>query len=205
MSTTAKFLLIANGELDTARRLCDGLVEVARPQGWLIALAHGSFMRAIALFHLGRVHEARTDAQLSFDFKQGNSPPAALVWSLFPLVEALTEMDELDAAEEALDAGHRLGDAPPACLSGTLLLERRAHLRLAQGRYDEAHADLLVAADWWRDSGSSTPESQAGASTTAKRSSRSATRARRAPWRWSSSIWQNARACPNLEVPPCGR
>ena len=150
VSTTAKFLLIANGELDTARRLCDGLVEVARPQGWLIALAHGSFMRAIALIHLGRIHEARADAQLSFDFKQANSPPAALVWSLFPLVEALTEMDELDAAEAALDAGHRLGDPPPACVSSTMLLERRAHLRLAQRRYDEAHADLLLAADWWR-------------------------------------------------------
>ena len=150
VSTTAKFLLIANGELDTARRLCDGLVEVARPQGWLIALAHGSFMRAIALLHLGRVHEARADAQLSFDFKQGNSPPAALVWSLFPLVEALTEMNALDAAEAALDAGHRLGDPPPACVASTMLLERRAHLRLAQRRYDEAHADLLLAADWWR-------------------------------------------------------
>ena len=150
VSTTAKFLLIANGELDTARRLCDGLVEVARPQGWLIALAHGSFMRAIALLRLGRIHEAHADAQLSFDFKQGNSPPAALVWSLFPLVEALTEMNELDAAEAALDAGHRLGDPPPACVSSTLLLERRAHLRLAQRRYDEAHADLLLAADWWR-------------------------------------------------------
>ena len=150
VSTTAKFLLIANGELDTARRLCDGLVEVARPQGWLIALAHGSFMRAIALLRLGRVHEARADAQLSFDFKQGNSPPAALVWSLFPLVEALTEMNELDAADAALDAGHRLGDPPPAGVASTLLLERRAHLRMAQRRYDEAHADLLLAADWWR-------------------------------------------------------
>ena len=150
VSTTAKFLLIANGELDTARRLCDGLVEVARPQGWLIALAHGSFMRAIALIHLGRIHEARADAQVSFDFKQANSPPAALVWSLFPLVEALTEMNELDAAEAALDAGHRLGDPPPGCVSSTMLLERRAHLRLAQRRYDEAHADLLLAADWWR-------------------------------------------------------
>ena len=88
--------------------------------------------------------------RLSFDFKQGNSPPAALVWSLFPLVEALTEMNELDAAEAALDAGHRLGDPPPACVSSTMLLERRAHLRLAQRRYDEAHADLLLAADWWR-------------------------------------------------------
>ena len=150
VSTTAKFLLIANGELDTARRLCDGLVEVARPQGWLIALAHGSFMRAIALIHLGRIHDARADAQVSFDFKQANSPPAALVWSLFPLVEALTEMNELDAAEAALDAGHRLGDPPPGCVSSTMLLERRAHLRLAQRRYDEAHADLLLAADWWR-------------------------------------------------------
>jgi DNA-binding CsgD family transcriptional regulator len=150
VSTTAKFLLIANGELDAARRLCDGLVELARPQGWLIALAHGSFMRAIALLHLGRVHEAQADAQLSWDFKQGNSPPAALVWSLFPLVEALTESDELDAAEDALRVGHRLGEPPPACLSGTMLLERRAHLRLAQHRYDEAHADLLLAADWWR-------------------------------------------------------
>ena len=150
VSTTAKFLLIANGELDTARRLCDGLVEVARPQGWLIALAHGSFMRAIALLHLGRIHEAHADARLSFDFKQRNSPPVALVWSLFPLVEALTEMNELDAAEAALDAGHRLGDPPPACVSSTMWLERRAHLRLAQRRYDEAHADLLLAADWWR-------------------------------------------------------
>ena len=150
VSTTAKFLLIANGELDIARQLCDGLVEVARPQGWLIALAHGSFMRAIALLRLGRIHEARADAQMSFDFKQGNSPPAALVWSLFPLVEALTEMNELDAAEEALDVGHRLGDPPPACVSSTMLLERRAHLRMAQRRYDEAHADLLLAADWWR-------------------------------------------------------
>ncbi|HEX5494453.1 MAG TPA: AAA family ATPase [Mycobacteriales bacterium] len=150
VSTFAKFLLIANGELDTARRLCDALVELARPQGWLIALAHGSFMRAIALIRLGRIHEARADARLSFDFKRDNSPPAALVWSLFPLVEALTEMNELDAAEDALDTGHRLGDPPPACVSGTLLLERRAHLRLAQRRYDEAHADLVRAADWWR-------------------------------------------------------
>jgi DNA-binding CsgD family transcriptional regulator len=150
VSTTAKFLLIANGQLDTARTLCDALVELVRPQGWLIALAHGSFMRAIALLHLGKVREALADASLSFDFKRTNSPPAALTWSLFPLVEALTEMGDLDAADAALDAGRQLGTPPPACLSGTLLLERRAHLRLAQLRYDEAHADLLVAADWWR-------------------------------------------------------
>jgi DNA-binding CsgD family transcriptional regulator len=150
VSTTAKFVLIANGELDTAGRMCDALIDLARPQGWLIALAHGSFMRAIALLQCGRIHDARDDAQLSFEFKQGNSPAAALVWSLFPLVEAQTELGALDDAEAALDSGRRTGEPPAAFLGTTLLLERRAHLRLAQHRYDEAHADLTVAADWWR-------------------------------------------------------
>ena len=69
VSTWAKFILIANGDFDAARRLCDGLVELARPQGWLIALAHGSFVRAIVLLHMGRIHEARADAEVSFSFK----------------------------------------------------------------------------------------------------------------------------------------
>ena len=143
-------MLIANGELETALSWCDALVELARPQGWLIALAHGSFMRAITLLQLGRIHEARDDAQLSFEFKQGNSPSAALVWSLFPLVGALTELGELDAADSAFDTAHRSGDPPAAMLGSTLLLEQRAHLRLAQHRYADAHADLVLAAAWWR-------------------------------------------------------
>ena len=65
-------------------------------------------------------------------------------------MEALTELGELDEAEAALAAGLPTGDPPEACLSGAHLLERRAQLRLAQGRYDEAHADLMQAADWWK-------------------------------------------------------
>lgn len=149
VSTCAKFVLIANGELDTALAWCDALVELARPQGWLIALAHGSFVRAIALLQVGRVHEARDDAQLSFEFKLGNSPPAALVWSLFPLVEALTELGELDAADAALETAARLGEPPAGWLGSTMLLERRAHLRLAQHRYVDAHDDLVQAGQWW--------------------------------------------------------
>ena len=149
-STWAKFILIANGDFDAARRLCDSLVELARPQGWLIALAHGSFVRAIVYMHMGRIHEARADAEVSFRFKMANSPPAALLWSLFPLVEALTELGELDEADSALEAGLPTGDPPEGCLSGAHLLERRAQLRMAQGRYDEAHADLVRAADWWQ-------------------------------------------------------
>ena len=150
VSTWTKFILIANGEFEAARQLCDRLVEVARPQGWLIALAHGSFVRAIVMIHMGRIHDARADAEVSFRFKMGNSPPAALTWSLFPLVEALTELGELGEAEAVLEAGLPTGDPPEACLSGAHLLERRAQLRLAQGRYLEAHADLMKAADWWK-------------------------------------------------------
>ncbi|MGZ4313286.1 MAG: helix-turn-helix transcriptional regulator [Solirubrobacteraceae bacterium] len=150
VSTWAKFILIANGDFDMARRLCDGVVELARPQGWLIALAHGSFVRAIVYVHMGRIHEARADAETSFRFKMTNSPPAALIWSLFPLVEALTELGEFDEADSALKVGLPTGDPPEACLSGAHLLERRAQLRMAQGRYDEAHADLVRAADWWQ-------------------------------------------------------
>ena len=99
---------------------------------------------------LGRIHEARADAEVSFRFKLANSPPAALIWSLFPLVEALTELGELDEADAALEVGLPSGDPPDGCLSGAHLLERRAQLRMAQGRYDEAHADLVRAADWWQ-------------------------------------------------------
>lgn len=149
IGTAARFVLIANGELEAAQRLCDALVDVARPQGWLVALAHGSFMRALAMLQLGRIHEARDDAQLSFDVKLGKSPADALAWSLFPLVEALTELDELDAAEAALEAGRHAGELSPATLASTLLLKGRARLRLAQHRYDDACTDARLAADWW--------------------------------------------------------
>ena len=104
-------------------------------------------MRAIAYVHAGRIQEARADAQLSFDFKLGNSPPPALIWSLFPLVDALVELDEPDAAEAALGAGDCLGELPTGAMGAVLLLESRARLRLAQHRPVEAHADLVTAAD----------------------------------------------------------
>ena len=149
LSAVAKMGLIQAGDLGTACAYCDALIEFARPRGWLIALAHGSFMRAIAYVRAGRIQEARADAQLSFDFKLGNSPPPALNWSLFPLVDALVELGELDAAEAALGAGGCLGELPAGPMSTLLLLESRARLRLAQHRPVEAHGDLVTAADWW--------------------------------------------------------
>jgi DNA-binding NarL/FixJ family response regulator len=151
LGTYAKFGLIASGDLDAAREHCAALIDFARPRGWAIALAHGSFLRAIALVHAGRIRDAETDARLSFDFKLANSRPAALIWALSPLVDALTELGELEDADAALAAAGLLGDPPPGALAAPLLLESRARLRLAQHRHADAHADLLAAAERWNE------------------------------------------------------
>jgi DNA-binding CsgD family transcriptional regulator len=153
LGTFAKYVLIANGDLDAAREHCSAFIDFARPRGWLIALAHGSFLRAMALIQAGRIRDAEADARFSFDFKLANSRPDALLWGLFPLVDALTELGELDDADAALAAAGRLGDPPRGALPSPLLLESRARLRLAQHRPADAHTDLIAAAERWDDLG----------------------------------------------------
>ncbi|GAA4609155.1 LuxR family transcriptional regulator [Actinoplanes octamycinicus] len=152
LATFLKFDLVVVEELDTVRALCDALIDVARPRGWMTALAHGSFIRAHALVQLGRVREAVTDARFAFEFKLANPPAPGLVWTLFPLLEALVEADELDAAEAALASAGRFGagEAVPGKLRTAMLLERRARLWLARHRAADAHRDLLAAAETWR-------------------------------------------------------
>ena len=87
---------------------------MARPRGWLIALAHGSFVRSIAFVQAGRIHDAEADARLSFDYKLSISPPPALIWSLSPLVDALTEMGALADADAALAAAGHSATRRPA-------------------------------------------------------------------------------------------
>jgi DNA-binding NarL/FixJ family response regulator len=153
LGTWAKLVMIANEDLDAARAHCAGLIDLARPRGWAIALAHGSFLRAIALVRAGRIRDAEADARLAFDFKLANSLPAAVIWGLFPLVDALTELGELADADGALAAAGLLGDPPPGALSTPLLLESRARLRLAQRRHADAHRDLVAAGDRWEELG----------------------------------------------------
>jgi DNA-binding NarL/FixJ family response regulator len=157
LSTWAKFILISNGDLDAARARCTDLIEVARPRGWLIALAHGSFLRAMALVRIGQIRDAEADARLAFDFKRLHSPRVGLMWSVFTLVDALTELDELDEADNVLRTAGADSDLPPGTLATAYLLESRARLRLAQHRPADAHGDLTAAADHWRGFGACHP------------------------------------------------
>jgi DNA-binding CsgD family transcriptional regulator len=149
LTTYAKFTLILCDELDQARDRCTALIDIARPRGWLIALAHGSLLRAFALLRAGQVRDAEADARLAFDIKLANSPPPALLWSLAPLAEALIELDELDEAEAVLAATELTGDPPSGDACTPMVLNLRARLRLAQHRPAEAHADLTQAAGCW--------------------------------------------------------
>ncbi|WP_433375703.1 ATP-binding protein [Actinoplanes sp. CA-142083] len=147
LTTFAKFILMVYGEIDVARERCTELIDLARPRGWRIALAHGSFLRAMAHLAAGRIRDAEADARLAYDFKRINSPTPALLWSIFPLAEALIELDELDEAAAVLDTA---GDLLESTIMTGLTLERRARLRLAQHRPADAHADLTAAAETWK-------------------------------------------------------
>jgi DNA-binding CsgD family transcriptional regulator len=149
-ATIATLVLIVNDQLDVALDRCTTIIERARPRGWLIALDHGSQLRAMALTRAGQVGDAEGDARLAFEYKLPVTPPPATLWALHFLLDALIEADELAAAEAALAAAG-LGDPPDGVLAAPLVLQSRASLRLAQRRPADARADLLDAARRWDD------------------------------------------------------
>jgi DNA-binding NarL/FixJ family response regulator len=150
--TLATIALIVNDQLDAARRRCDAVIETARPRGWLIALAHGSQLRAMALTRAGQARDAEADARLAFDYKLPVTPRATMLYALHFLLDALIELDEPEAAEAALAAAG-VGDPPAGVLGAPMMLQSRARLRLAQQRPDDAYADLLNAAARWDELG----------------------------------------------------
>ncbi|GAA1858573.1 LuxR family transcriptional regulator [Asanoa iriomotensis] len=157
VGTLAKFVLIDSGDLDTARAQCTALIEVARPQGWLVALTHGSFLRALADIRAGRIRDAEADARFAYEFKLPISPLPILMWTALPFVEALTQLDELDEAQRVLRTIGADGDLPPGLLATAHLLEARGRLSLARHQPGAAHADLCAAGDLWRAFGAAHP------------------------------------------------
>ena len=146
VSSVAMVSLIADDEMETGLALCDALIGVARPRGWLIALAHGCMFRAMALIRMGEIREAEPDARLAFDYKLPVAPAPAMLWTLSFLVDVLVEADDLAGADAALTAAGQQGASPAGALAAPLLLTSRARLRLAQHRPEDALADARLAA-----------------------------------------------------------
>src|SRR4051794_39997839 len=137
--------LIADDHLEAALAGCDALIDVARPRGRLMALAHGSFFRAMVGVRAGDVRDAEADARLAFEYKLPVSPAPAMLWSLSALVDALVEADDLTGADAALTAARHQSAPPAGALAAPLLLQGRARLRLAQHRPQHALADARAA------------------------------------------------------------
>jgi DNA-binding NarL/FixJ family response regulator len=152
LGTFTTLALIASDELEIARVRSDAIIKTARPRGWLIALAHGCQLRAMAGVRAGDVRAAEADARLAFDYKLPVTPRRIMLWPLHILIDALVELDDLAGADDALAAAS-LGDPPAGALGAPLVLQSRARVRLAQYRPEEALTDLLDAAARWRELG----------------------------------------------------
>lgn len=147
--TAAVVTLIWNEELEAARGLCEGIAAIARPRGWLHTLMHESFLGSMVALRAGAAREAEADARFALEVKlRSEAPPEATLWALAPLLDALVERDALGEAERTLEATG-VGRPPRGELASPLMLEVRARLRCAQGRWTEAQRDLQGAAEDW--------------------------------------------------------
>jgi DNA-binding CsgD family transcriptional regulator len=114
----------------------------ARARGSVLAFARASCFRSQFHYRLGRLPDAEADARASLD---AASPGWRIVHvALSVLVDVLVERGEPDEAEAALRAAGAERDLPYTFMSDFLLFSR-GRLRLAQGRVDEAVADLVEA------------------------------------------------------------
>ena len=113
LPTVATVSLIADDELDPALAQCEALIKFARPRGWLIALAHGCMLRAMALARAGEIRDAEADARLAFEYKLPVAPAPATLWCVSFLVDALVEADDLTGADAALTAARQQAAPPP--------------------------------------------------------------------------------------------
>jgi len=153
VASVATFTLANDDHLEAALALGDALIEVSRPRGWLIALAHGCMFRAMALIRAGEIRDAEPDARLAFDYKLPVAPAPAMLWCLAFLVDALVEADDLAGADAVLTAAGQQAAPPAGALAAPLLLQSRARLRLAQHRPADALADARAAGERARELG----------------------------------------------------
>jgi ATP/maltotriose-dependent transcriptional regulator MalT len=136
--------LLATDALDLAQSCLEQALAAAPsrasipPQGYL--LAH----RAWVSFRRGAVAQAEADARTAFELltAHGIQSKGARRFALAPLIEALIEGGEVEAAERALSDSD-LGEGIPPGRVNNDLVKARGLLRIAQGFTDQGVADLI--------------------------------------------------------------
>ena len=139
--------LIVSDRLDVAERVLTATIDEARRQQANYRVGPLLVFRSDVRFRAGAICAMPSPTPRRRGTSYAHAGRLTVLGSAGGLVHALTELGELEAAEAALEAADAHGppDAIGDAYSGTLLLNARARLRLAQGDPRAALADALEA------------------------------------------------------------
>ncbi|HWH43408.1 MAG TPA: LuxR C-terminal-related transcriptional regulator [Thermoleophilaceae bacterium] len=119
----------------------------ARDRGSLLGFASASTFRAQGAWFRGSVSEAAADAASGLHAACSAWPLGIPIAAAY-LVASSTERGDLETAERTLQETALDGEVDLGTNFAGLLLFHRGRLRAAQGRLEEALADLLAQIDW---------------------------------------------------------
>jgi DNA-binding CsgD family transcriptional regulator len=137
-------MLVAADDMEAARHGAECALRIAAERGATPDLARARFLNGIVAFGHGDLVAAEADMRQAVELARlGGIVPLVLLFT-GPFLEVLIERDELDTAEAELAAiGLAAGPMPEGSLFAMLLLFR-AHLRVEQGRFEEAVEDCVT-------------------------------------------------------------
>ena len=132
----ASAVLFATDELDLVWRAWGTEVERAQRSGLMLRFATAVTVRACVSYRYGHLVDAEADARLGDDVHREQGLDLPRRYSLAFLAGALIERGEVAEAAELLDGAE-------VQVNLAVLLDSRARLRVAQGRFAEAAQDFL--------------------------------------------------------------
>ena len=132
----APFALQINGAFDEAIEMLSRAMDVARAQGSAFAFAQAAECRAFSWLSMGSLAEAEADAELALVH-----PGGAVRIAVITMIEVRLARGDVAGADFVWQESGFEG-APTITRGSVLNLQARAHLRMAQGRAQEALADL---------------------------------------------------------------
>ena len=127
--------------LDESEAVWARVHEIAQRRGSIFAFAAATGFRSRTRWLRGSLEEAADDARTALEAAIAHGLQTGVPYAVAFLVEALTDLGSLDAADEAL-ANTGIGVDVPESGHFAYFLAARGRLRLAQGRLEEGLHDL---------------------------------------------------------------